>query len=83
MAELKDAAQRQGGDAGKAWRNWLLIFAPLFVVTMVGTKWFGFAIMIPLATALLLGVLIYQRYVKKRSWAAILWGRSAASVPHP
>lgn len=83
MPELEDAAQRQAGDAGKAWRNWFLIFAPLLVVTMVGTKWFGFAITTPLATAFLFGVLIYQRYVRKRSWATILWGRSATSIPHP
>lgn len=74
MRELKDGSA-QVRDSATTWRNWFLIFLPLFLVSMVGFKWLGFAIMIPVLTALLAGTLLYQRYVKKREWGAILWGR--------
>ncbi|QTN19106.1 hypothetical protein HZ989_12875 [Brevundimonas sp. AJA228-03] len=75
MREANDGRERVGGGPATVWRNWFLIFLPLFVVSMFGMKWLGFAVMIPLLTVLLICTLLYQRYVKKREWGAIMWGR--------
>lgn len=76
MREPNDGPERIGSGPARPWRNWFLIFLPLFVVSMIGIKWLGFAVTIPLLIALLICVLLYQRYVKKRGWGAIMWGRA-------
>ena len=58
----------------KAWRNWFLIFVPLSAVSLVGSSWFGFAMILPVLLALLVAVLLYQRFINRRSWRSIMWG---------
>ena len=75
MREQEDDIRPVERGSTTSWRNWIMISLPLFVVGMIGIKWLGFAMMIPTLTALLASTLLYQRYVKKRAWGAILWGR--------
>ena len=63
----------------KAWRNWLLIFVPLFAVGMAANYWFGFYAILPLLIVMLVVTLLYQRVVKKRTWRSIMWGVYASN----
>lgn len=58
----------------KAWGKWLLMFLPLFAASMVAIYLFGLSTILPLILAILVGVILYQRFVKKRTWRSILWG---------
>lgn len=57
-----------------AWRNWLMRFVPLMSVYLGVTHWFGFRATLPLIIGVLILTLLYQRYVKKRTWRSIMWG---------
>jgi len=57
-----------------AWRNWLLLFVPGFAVIMVLMHWLGFYPVLPWLIGLLIAVLLYQRFVNKRTWRSIMWG---------
>jgi hypothetical protein len=51
-----------------------VIFIPLSVVAMASQYWFGFHnILLPII-GLLVVTLLYQRFVKKRTWRSITWG---------
>lgn len=75
MREQEEGPEQVARGQMTAWRKWFVFFWPLFVVLMAGIKWLGLAIMIPIMTAFFAFTLIYQRYVKRRAWSAILWGR--------
>ncbi|MEJ6709997.1 MAG: hypothetical protein QNK92_14610 [Amylibacter sp.] len=51
----------------KAWGKWLLIFVPLFAASMVAIYFFGFSTTLPVILAILVGVILYQRFLKKRN----------------
>lgn len=58
----------------KAWRNWVLVFVPFFVIAMTAAHWLGFNLIIPFMLMLLVAQLLYQRLVNGRTWDSILWG---------
>jgi predicted membrane metal-binding protein len=58
----------------KAWRNWLLMFVPLFAVICLASAKFGFGLIFPILIGLLVAGLLYQRFVNRRSWRSIMWG---------
>jgi uncharacterized membrane protein len=58
----------------QAWMRWALLAVPLSVALMIAVSFVGFGVMMPLLTVFLAAVLLYQRYVKKRSWHSIMWG---------
>lgn len=57
-----------------AWRYWLLRFIPLYVGSQAAIYWFGFNAVFPVIVGLLSLTLLYQRFVKKRTWYSIVWG---------
>ncbi len=57
-----------------AWRRWLLLFVPSMAVSSVAIVWLGFPIVMTVLVGILLGTLLYQRYVNRRSWRSIMWG---------
>jgi hypothetical protein len=58
----------------KAWLIWTLCFVPTFGVAMFAIERFGFWRVMPIIMMILTATLLYQRYVKGRSWQSILWG---------
>ena len=58
----------------KAWRNWILLFLPLFGASLAGMRWLGFGLVLAILIGLLAAVLFYQRYMNRRSWRSIMWG---------
>lgn len=58
----------------KAWRNWTIGFLPLFAAGMIAASYFGTFAILPAMFAILIVTVLYQRFVKKRSWHSILWG---------
>lgn len=58
-----------------AWRLWTLLFVPLFGASIVAMHLFGFHVVLPAMFAILGATLLFQRYVRQRSWQEILWGR--------
>ena len=56
-----------------AWRGWLIRFVPSFIVILIAYSWFEVSLL-PLLLGILIITLLYQRYVKKRTWHAIMWG---------
>jgi hypothetical protein len=73
MPEAQSGEGRPGGPI-KAWRNWLLMFTPLFVLMYAASEWFGFIKTVPILTGVLIAALFYQRAVNGRSWRSIMWG---------
>lgn len=66
--------QARKAQIRRAWKNWFLMFVPLFVPFMLAIFYFGFWTMLPVMLGGLIVMLLYQRYVKKRSWHSIMWG---------
>ena len=56
------------------WRNWFVMFVPLFVTSWIGMHWLGFGPILTILFGLLVAVLLHQRYIKRRSWRVIMWG---------
>lgn len=44
----------------------------------VATIWIDFSIVMGALIAILASVLLYQRYVNRRSWCSIMWGVHAS-----
>lgn len=57
-----------------AWRNWLLRFIPFLIFYAVATHWLGFDAIFPVIFGILIVTLLYQRFVKMRTWRSIMWG---------
>jgi uncharacterized membrane protein YvbJ len=62
-------------DKKKAWGKWLVIFIPAFIVAKLAIAEYGFDAVFPILIAILIAILLYQRYYKQRSWHSILWGK--------
>ncbi len=73
MTQFHSDAERKA-VIRQAWVRWALLAVPLSVGMMIAITYLGFAVMLPLMVVFLAAVLLHQRYVKKRSWHAILWG---------
>ena len=58
----------------RAWIRWVALWVPLMVVVMVASIWIDFDIIMGVLIAILAFVLIYQRYVNKRTWRSIMCG---------
>jgi hypothetical protein len=58
----------------KARRNWLLVFVPIFAAFMFLENWLGFNFSMLLVISLLCSVLLFQRFVNRRTWRSIMWG---------
>ena len=72
MSDFSKAQKR------RAWGVWALLFVPSFIAILFGIEAFGFSRVFPVILIVLVAVLLHQRYIKKRSWQAILWGEKAA-----
>ncbi|HSG34069.1 MAG TPA: hypothetical protein VLA37_06005 [Sphingomonadaceae bacterium] len=57
-----------------AWLRWFALWIPLMMAILVASVWLEFNSIMGGVTALLVGVLLYQRIINKRSWRSILWG---------
>jgi hypothetical protein len=78
VSEPMPEGRSRSRTVATAWDNWLLLFIPLSVVTAVMSNWFGESLIYALLICLLAGVLLYQRFVNRRSWRSILWGVHAS-----
>jgi hypothetical protein len=58
----------------KGWRKRIILFVPLFIAVQVAVKTVGFQTVFPVVMALCVVVLLYQRFINRRSWGSILWG---------
>ena len=75
---------KERSNKQKQWIKFLAIFAPLFGLSFFALKTFGVWKTLPIMIMLLAITLLYQRFVKQRSWNAIMWGNetSVRSSPH-
>ena len=74
MADKVNLREPKQDPKWRAWRNWAVIFIPCFGVSMIAIERFGLYRSLPILVLLSATVLMYQRYVKKRTWRSILWG---------
>ncbi|MEJ2410237.1 MAG: hypothetical protein P8Y58_07690 [Novosphingobium sp.] len=58
----------------KSWLYWLAILIPLMTVYTLASHRFGTYAALPFMLGLLVLTLLYQRYVKGRSWRSIMFG---------
>jgi hypothetical protein len=56
-----------------AWRGWLIRFVPAYIAMMVLILWTDIN-PLPVVVGGLAIVLLYQRFINKRSWRAIMLG---------
>lgn len=78
MANTPEPQDRKA-EIAKAWRSWLILFIPCCAAILIAIEWYGFWTTLPFLVLVLAAVLAYQRYVRKRSWHAIIWGVHAAN----
>lgn len=78
MTKPVQSAQDRKAAIHRAWRNWLLMFVPFFVVICAASLWFGFNLIMPVLVVMLVATLLYQRLVNQRSWRSIMWGVHAS-----
>jgi hypothetical protein len=62
----------------RTWLQWFALWVLLMVIIMAARLWFSFTVLMGVLIATLAGVLLYQRYVNKRSWRSIMWGVHAS-----
>lgn len=65
-------------DKARAWQRWWLVSAPLWVLLMWSTYRFGFLPAALFGVLILVGALLYQRFVNRRAWRSILLGVHAS-----
>ncbi|WP_347302268.1 hypothetical protein V5740_09640 [Croceibacterium sp. TMG7-5b_MA50] len=58
----------------RAWLRWLVLFTPLLALASLASIWIDFSIVMAALLVTLAGVLLYQRFVNRRSWRSIMWG---------
>ena len=58
----------------RAWLRWLLLFVPSMALISLAMVWLDFSIVMTILLVMLVGVLLYQRHVNRRSWRSIMWG---------
>lgn len=63
-----------GVSIRSAWLRWILLCIALVATIMIASLWVEFKVIAAVLLAVLAGVLLYQRYVNKRSWRSIMWG---------
>lgn len=66
--------QAEAPKRQKGWIKFWAIWAPLFAIFFFTQKTYGLLRTLPVMFVLLLVTLLYQRFVNKRSWNAIMWG---------
>jgi len=59
-------------------RQWLMLFVPLFAAIIVTNAWLGLRIVLPILIGLMIAALIYRRVVRGRSWRSMMWGVHAS-----
>lgn len=57
-----------------SWLRWLLLFLPLMILSSLAMVWLDFAIVMTVLLVMLVGVMLYQRHINRRSWRSIMWG---------
>ncbi len=58
----------------RAWIRWFILFVPSMMLVALASMWLDFNLIIAALIIVLVGTLLYQRYVNRRSWNSILWG---------
>lgn len=70
--------KQQRMRVAKAWRNWLILFVPIFLAILVARVWLGFNLIILGLLGVVVAGLLYQRVINGRSWRSLLWGIHAS-----
>ena len=60
--------------AKAAWLRWFMLWMAIIIVLGVASIWFDFIAIMGVLLSALSVVLLYQRFIKKRSWRSIMWG---------
>ncbi|GAB5352836.1 hypothetical protein [Qipengyuania sp. 483] len=60
--------------AKAAWLRWFMLWMAIILVLGVASIWFDFIAIMGVLLSALAVVLLYQRFIKKRSWRSIMWG---------
>jgi hypothetical protein len=77
MLRLSSGEARERGFGPKQSQSLaevVVIVTPLWILGMLAGYCFGFAPVVAAGTAILIGTLVDQRVMKKRTWHSILWG---------
>lgn len=70
---LRQAYLREQAKS-KGWRKSIVLFVLLFIASQVAGEIIGFQTVFAVFIALCFVVMLYQRFVNRRSWDSILWG---------
>ena len=60
--------------AKAAWLRWFMLWMAIIIVLGVASSSFDFIAIMGVLLSALSVVLLYQRFIKKRSWRSIMWG---------
>ena len=71
---VSDDERQRRSQIVKAWQRWLILYLPLMALILAASIWFDFNLIMAVLMAVLAGTLLYQRYIKNRSWRSIMWG---------
>ena len=71
---VSDDERQRRSQIVKAWQRWLILYLPLMSLILSASIWFDFNLIMSVLMAVLAGTLLYQRYIKNRSWRSIMWG---------
>jgi ABC-type transport system involved in cytochrome c biogenesis permease component len=58
----------------KAWRNFFIALVLMFPLIMLAMDKLSSGLTVSILAVLLAAMLLYQRFVNKRSWRSIMWG---------